>query len=141
MSRRKHSARVILAMTLKLLTTKSEVKDIYAYFGVTHTYFIDHVELGMSTVTHSLFSHKLSRVKWVRSEEGMRIASKLTNEFVGLGGHAIGKIEGLKLESQEPSDSLEQNGDHNGSDSTANRIFLLAWDPHGKIVDAGANLL
>ena len=57
----------------------------------------------MSAVTHSLFGHKLNRFKWDMSN--------LTKEFAGLGSHAISMTCGLKLESQEPSNSLDQNHD------------------------------
>ena len=48
-------------------------------------------------------------------------------------------IDGIKLASQEPSDSLEQNRDYDGRYSIANRNVVLAWGLRGKIIDAGSN--
>ena len=52
----------------------------------------------MSSVIYSLFVHKLIRVKWVRSEKGMRIVAKLTKNISGLGGYVTGMIDETKLE-------------------------------------------
>jgi len=87
-----------------------------------------------------LFDHKYSRVKWDRSKEGLGFASNLTKDFVGLGGHVIAMIDGLKLETLTWPDSLDQNRDYNGWHLTVNRNLVLVWDPQGKIVDAAVNL-
>ena len=91
----------------------------------------------MSAATHSLFGDELSRVKWDRSDEGIRIVANLTKEFAGLGSHVIVMIDGLKLESQDPSDSLEQNCYCNGWHTALGRILALSWGPREKITDAG----
>ena len=67
----------------------------------------------MNYITHSLSDHKHKRVKWDVSNEGLMLVANLTRYFVGIGGHVIGRIDGLKLESLEPSNSLEQNRDYN----------------------------
>ena len=61
--------------------------------------------------------------------------------YVGIGGHVIGMIDGLKLESLEPSDSLEQNRDYNEWHSTVNRNLVLVWYPRGDVVDVGVTCL
>ena len=53
--RRKYSTRDVLSMTLKYLTTKSEIKDLHVQFGAVHTSYVANVELGMNAITHSLF--------------------------------------------------------------------------------------
>ena len=78
LTRRKNSARDVLLMILECLNANSEAKDLHARFGAVNTSFIEHVELGTSAFTHSLFGHKLSRVKWDRSDEGLMLASNLT---------------------------------------------------------------
>ena len=60
------------------------------------------------------FSHKIIRVKWDRSNEGLILAANLKNVFVVIGVHVIEIIDGFKIESLESSDSLEQNRDCNG---------------------------
>ena len=69
------------------------------------------MDLGMSTMTRSMFSHKHSRVKWHGSAKGLMLAANLKKYFVRIGGHVIGMIDGFKLESLEPFDSLEKNRD------------------------------
>ena len=61
----------------------------------------------MNAITHPLFSHKLSRVKWDRSDGFLMLAANLTEDFVGLGSCVIRMIDGLKLDSLEPSHSLD----------------------------------
>ena len=111
-------------MNLKCVLTKSEAKELHVQFGATRTSCIGCVDLRMHVVIFSLFSHKLIRIKWDRSEKGMRTVDNLTKN-IGLGGHVIGMIDELKLEFQEPSDSLEQNRDCNGWRSTASQNLVL----------------
>ena len=65
--RRQCSARDIVAMTMKHLTKKSEVKDLHAQFGAIHTCYTMHVVLGINTIGNALFGHNHSRVKFDRS--------------------------------------------------------------------------
>ena len=127
LTRRKYSARDIVGMTMKYLTTKSEVKDLHVQFGAIHTCYIMYVELGMNAIVNALFGHKYSRVKWDRSKEGLGFASNLTKYFVGLGGHVIAMIDGLKLETLNPTNSLDHNRDYNGWHSTVNRNLVLVF--------------
>jgi hypothetical protein len=77
LSKRKFNARDIIAMTLKYLTTKSEVKDLHVQFGAIHTSYISYVELGMNAIVNALFGHKDGRVRWDRSKDGLEFASLL----------------------------------------------------------------
>ena len=63
----------------------------------------------MSSIMHSFLSFKHSRVKWDRSAEFLILASNLTKDFVIIGGHVVVMIDGLKLESLDPSNSVDQN--------------------------------
>ena len=56
-----------------------------------------------------------------------------------IGDCVIGMIDGLKLEYQELSKSLEQNRDYNGFYYAVSWNLVLVWDPLRKIVDAGVN--
>ena len=94
-------------MTLKHLTAKNKTKDLHVQFREARMCYAASVDLGMSAVKHSLFDCKHSRVKWDRCNEGLMLAENLTKDFVRIGGYAIGMIDRLKLESFEPSDSLE----------------------------------
>ena len=78
------SARDILSMVTKHLTAKSETKALHAQFRSVHTCYGEHVYLGISVITHCLFSHKISRLKWDKIDEGLMIAVNLTNFFLRL---------------------------------------------------------
>ena len=52
------SARDIVAITMKYLTIKSEIKDFYVQFGVIYVSYIMHIELGMNAIANTLFTHK-----------------------------------------------------------------------------------
>ena len=76
---------------------------------IVHTSFVEHAKIGVNEIAQPLLSHKLIRVKWDRSDEFLILAANLTEDFVGLGSFMITMIDGLKLESLEPSDYLDQN--------------------------------
>ena len=112
-------------MTLKCITAKIEIKYLHAQFREAHTSYVDHVKLGISILSHSLFYHRLSRVKWDRSDEFLMLEANLAKDFAGIGGHVIGIIDVLKLESLRPSDSSRCNCDRNRWHSTVNIHLVM----------------
>ena len=112
--RRKCGARDAVPITLKYLTRKSEAKYLHIQFRETHTCCIVRVGLGMSTAIRSLFGYDNSRVKLETRVEVLMLVANLTKYLVGIIGHLIGIIDGLKLELLQPSGFLEKNRYCNG---------------------------
>jgi hypothetical protein len=113
LKRRKFGGREIVAMTLKYLTKKSEVKDIHVQFGSVHTSYTMYVELGMTAVVQVLIGHQHNKLQCDGSDEGLRLVAEITKDFVGLAGCVVGMMDGLKLETLQPPDCLKQNHDYN----------------------------
>ena len=53
--------------------------------------------------------------------------------------NVVAMMDGDKLGSLAPDDSVLQNRDYNGYTKDVNRNIVLVWDPFGKIVDAVVN--
>jgi hypothetical protein len=139
LKRRMFGAKDIMAITIKYLLSKAEVKDLQVQFGATNTHYMQCVEVGMAAICRNMIDHPQSRVFWDRSKEGLEASAKRTWMFAEIPG-VVGMIDGKKLETLHPSDHLEQNRDYNGWHSSVNRNLILMWDPNGKIIDAGVNL-
>ena len=138
LAKRRCSPRDVIAMTLKYLLSKAEMKDLYVQFGVSATSYCDYIILGMQAIMEALFFNQQGRVYWDCSIESMNRAAERTLQFLDI-PNVIAMVDGNKLESFNPQDSLDQNSDWNGWTRDANRNLVLVWDPYGKIVDAAVN--
>ena len=82
LTRRHNKPRDIVAMTIKYLTSKAELKDLSVQFGAHESTFIQCVHLGMWCIIEALADHENGRVYWDRSPEAMENAANVTKEFL-----------------------------------------------------------
>ena len=136
--RRRFNARDIVAMTVKYLLSRAELKDIHVHFGAILTTYINCVKLGMRCIVQTLSCHPKAKVFWDRSADGLIKAAERTKMFLDIPG-VVAMMDGDKLRSKTPLGTDDQNRDYNGWTKDVNRNLLLVWDPFGKIVDAVVN--
>ena len=136
-SKRIFKPRDIVAMTIRYLASVAEYKDIQSQFGAVLSCLRDCIELGMSAIL-TLIDHPSCRVVWDRSLEHCTKAAERTNSFLDIEG-VVGMLDGKKLLTLQPQDTLSQNRDYNGWTGDVNRNLVLLWDPYGKIIDAAVN--
>ena len=128
----------IVAMGLKFMHSKAELKDLCVQFGLLLQTFINCYTLCLKSFAHCLANHPLSRVRWDRSEENLKKCADRTEMFIDLPG-VVAMVDGIKLVTKTSNDVYEQNNDYNGWTCDHNRNCILVWDPFGKIVDAVIN--
>ena len=129
--RRRFNACDIVAMTLKCLLSRAELKDMYVHFGSILSTFINCVKLGMRCIVQSLSGHPKAKVFWDRSTDGLIKAAERTKMFLDILG-VVAMMDGDKLRSKTPLSTNDQNRDYNGWTKDVNRNLLLVWDPFGK---------
>lgn len=124
LKRRMFSPRDMIAMALKFLLSRAEMKDLHVQFGAIVTVFDRCIEVGMCAIFKVLMTDTRSKVYWDRSEAGMLKAADLTKAFTGPPGAVVAMIDGKKLESLYPADLSDQNRHYNGWNN------LTFWIPH-----------
>lgn len=134
----KFEARDILAMSLKFLLSKAELKDIHVQFGVPLTSFKIYIGLGIKAIVVGLIDYASSKVFWDRSTDGLKRCADRTKDFLDI-PNIVGMIDGDKISSKAPQDVDSQNRDYDGWTKDVHHNVVLVWDPFGKIVDCGVN--
>ena len=129
--RRRFNARDIVAMTVKYLLSRAELKDIHVHFGAILTTYINCVKLGMRCIVQTLSCHPKAKVFLDRSADGLIKAAERTKMFLDIPG-VVAMMDGDKLRSKTPLGTDDQNRDYNGWTKDVNRNLLLVWDPFGK---------
>ena len=139
LKKRMFKPRDVIAMALRYLLSKGEIKDLIPHFGATASTFCSNVDLGLKAIVKALIIDERSRVYWDRSEAHCKEAADLTSKFLDI-PNVIGMIDGIKVSTQSPSNPVLQNRDYNGWTKEVTRNLIFLWDPNGMIVDAALNL-
>mmetsp|Transcript_2786 Transcript_2786/g.8191 ORF Transcript_2786/g.8191 Transcript_2786/m.8191 type:complete len:406 (+) Transcript_2786:189-1406(+) len=138
MSHRKFNPKDIVAMTLKFITTTSEVKDLALLFGACQSTYSNAICLGMKAMVVKMSDDERSRVYWDRSTFNMQRCAQRTSDF-DLVPNVVAMGDGIKTRSKNDEDAVKQNADYTGWKEDVFRDCVFITDPFGKIVDAAVN--
>lgn len=130
--------RDIIAITLRYLLSRSEIKDLHPLFGSVRTSFDYIIDFGINVIISNLINDDRSKIYWDRSIENMDRCARRTKQFLDI-PNVVAMIDGDKIETKTPANHILQNRDYNGWTKDVNRNLVLIWDPFGKIVDCAVN--